>query len=193
MSEEGTAATEGAGNVGGSTQQEASRTYSADEMERIIAQRVNRTKQQFADYDDLKAKAARAEELEQAQQTDFDKLRSKAEREAEKRAAAEDKAAKATERANTALMRAAVVASAAQLNAADPHDVFTLLDKSSLVVGDDGSVEGASSAVEALLRAKPHLVKRAVGGFDGGRQGGAAPAGVQMNDLIRRAAGIGPA
>jgi hypothetical protein len=192
MPEEGTEGTqEGAGTSGGTQQGPAGKTYTADEVERIIAQRVNKTKQQYADYDDLKAKASRADELEQSQQTETDKLRSKAEREAEKRAAAEDKASKATDRANTALMRAAVVAAAAQANAADPHDVFTLLDKGALTVDDDGNVEGAKDAVETLLKSKPHLLKRSAGGFDGGQQGGSSAAGPDMNEQIRRAVGFG--
>ena len=197
MPEEGTEG-EGAGTSSGSTQQQpAAKSYSPEEMERIIAQRVNKAKQadaaRFADYDDLKAKAARADELEQAQQTDLDKLRTRAEREAQKRAEAEDKTSKALERAQTALMRAAVVASAAQLNAADPGDVFTLLDKSALSIDDDDTVSGADEAVAALLKAKPHLLKRTAGGFDGGRQGGPASQGQSMNERIRIAAGLGPA
>jgi uncharacterized protein involved in type VI secretion and phage assembly len=192
----GSEGTEGAGESGGSAaavqQQPAAKSYSPEEMERIIAQRVNKAKQGFADYDDLKAKAARADELEQAQQTETDKLRSKAERESQKRAEAEEKASKAQQRAQTALMRAAVVAAASQLNAADPGDVFTLLDKSSLSIDDDDSVSGAREAVDALLKAKPHLLRRTAGGFDGGRQGGPVSPGQSMTDRIREAAGISP-
>lgn len=197
MSEEGTqapadesATTQASGTT--STAPPAAKSYSPEEIERIIAGRVNKVHQKYADYDDVKARAAKADELEQAQQTETDKLRSKAEREQEKRAAAEDKATKALERAHTALMRAAVVGAAAQANAADPNDVFTLLDKSALSIDDDDTVTGAQEAVEALLKAKPHLLKRTAGGFDGGRQGSPASAGVSMNDLIRKAAGIGP-
>lgn len=168
------------------------RQFSQEEVDRMIQQRVGRAEAKFSDYADLQAKAARADELETAQQTETDKLRSKAERETEKRAAAEDKASKAEERANTALKRAAVVAAAAQANAADPGDVFTLLDKSKLTLDDEGNVEGAAEAVSALLKSKPHLLRRVPGGFDGGSQGGSAAQGPGMNGLIRVAAGFGP-
>jgi uncharacterized protein involved in type VI secretion and phage assembly len=192
MPDEGTPAPVDVGNgsEGGSGggQQTAAKAYSPEEIEKIIAGRVNKVRQSYSDYDDLKSRAARADELEQSQQTETDKLRSKAERESEKRAAAEDKASKAHVRAETALMRAAVVAAAATANAADPGDVFTLLDKSALEIDDADNVTGAKEAVDALLKAKPHLLRRTAGGFDGGRQG-APHSGTSMNDLIRRAAG----
>jgi hypothetical protein len=195
MPEEGTESTASAeGTAGGSNAGTAatSKTYSPEEIERLIAGRVNKVRQGFSDYEDLKAKAARADELETSQQSETDKLRSKAERESEKRAAAEEKARTATERADTALMRAAVVAAAAQANAADPGDVFTLLDKSALTLNDNGDVDGAKDAVTALLKAKPHLLKRSGGGFDGGQQGGSAAQGPSMNDRIRKELGFGP-
>lgn len=192
MSEEGTS-TAGESQTGATSAQAASgKTFSQDDLERIVQQRLGREREKFSDYDDLKAKAARADELEQANQSEADKLRTRAEREAQKRADAEDRAAKAQEKADSALKRAAVVSVAAQANAADPADVWTLLDKSSLSLEDDGTVKGVKDAVDQLLKAKPHLQKRA-GGFDGGANGASSSSTPDMNALIRREAGFGPA
>jgi hypothetical protein len=192
MPEEGAAPTTApAAGAGAGPGAGAGKSFSQEDVDRIVSQRVARETSKYGDYSELQARAARADELEASQGTETDKLRAKAERESEKRAASDAKAAQATERANTALMRASVVAAAAQANAADPQDVFTLLDKSALTVDEDGNVDGVADAVTALLKAKPHLVRRAGGGFDGGQQGAATQDPRSMNDLLRNAAGFG--
>jgi hypothetical protein len=193
MSEEGTTTTAapegGAASGTAATSGNQPRTFTQEDVDKMIGQRLSK----FADYETLKARAAKADELEAAQGTETDKLRTKAEREAEKRAEAVKQAAEATTRANNALMRAAVVSAASQLNAADPGDVFTLLDKSELKVDEEtGDVTGAKEAVEQLLKAKPHLLKRAAGsGFDGGALGSSTTQQPDMNQRIRSAAGFG--
>lgn len=67
---------------------------------------------------------------------------------------------------------AALQAAAARLHLADPADAVALADRSLLDVDDDGNVEGADDAVEALVKAKPHLVKP-----EGPPRGGAANGG----------------
>ena len=86
-----------------STQQEAAeKTFTQAEMDAIIGERLGRLKAKYADYDDLKAKAAKYDEAEEAGKTELqkaveerDKLKAKLDKmEAEaKRAAAVAKAA----------------------------------------------------------------------------------------------------
>ena len=45
-----------------------------DDLNKVIADRVNRVKAQFADYKDIKAKAARLDELEAANQTEAERV-----------------------------------------------------------------------------------------------------------------------
>lgn len=59
-----------------------------DDLNRIITERVQRERGKYADYSDLKAKAARLDEIEQANKSEAQKL-------ADRAAAAEQKAAKA--------------------------------------------------------------------------------------------------
>lgn len=47
---------------------------SQDDLNRIIGERVARAKAKFADYEDVKAKAARLDELEQASKSEADKV-----------------------------------------------------------------------------------------------------------------------
>lgn len=148
------------------------------ELDRIIGDRLARQKQQYADYDDIKARAAQLDELEAANATELEK----AQKAAADAAAARDQA---VERANGALLRAAITNAASKANAVDPDDVFALLDKSTLTVGDDGQVSGVQDAVKALLEAKPHLVGKPapVGSGDGGPQGTPAPGQLTRDDL----------
>lgn len=56
-------------------QQPAEKTVPQSEVDRIVKERLARQKEQhFADYDDLKAKAARLQEIEDANKTEAQKL-----------------------------------------------------------------------------------------------------------------------
>lgn len=65
---------------------------SQDELNKIISERVARERQKFADYSDLKSKAAKFDELDQASKTEQERL-------TEKLAAAEARAAEIEGRA----------------------------------------------------------------------------------------------
>lgn len=51
---------------------------SQDDLNRIISDRVSRERAKYADYKDVKAKAARLDEIEQANQTELDKATQRA-------------------------------------------------------------------------------------------------------------------
>lgn len=169
----------GQGGDGG--QQQSAGGYkppsSQEEFDRIIADRVNRTKNQFKDYNDLKDKASKFDELESKNRTDLE--RAQAERDAER------------ERASTADQRAvkAEVKAIATGEFADPADVAAFLDLSKYL---DSKGEIDSEAIETdlkeLLKKKPYLgstTTRTDVGL-GPRGNASAPS---MNDLIRRGAG----
>lgn len=74
----------GGGNDGG---QQFQAITSQEALDRIIGERVARERGKYADYDDLKAKAAKFDEAEAANQTELQKITARAE-------AAEQKVAK---------------------------------------------------------------------------------------------------
>ena len=84
------------GEQNGSTPPEAKSEFtpitSQDDLNRIIAERVQRERGKYADYKDLKAKAARLDEIEEANKTEAQKA-------AERLSAAETRAAEAEARA----------------------------------------------------------------------------------------------
>lgn len=61
------------------TAQEPDRTFTQAEMDAVIADRLRRERAKYADYEDLKAKAAKFDEAEEAGKTDLQRAREEAE------------------------------------------------------------------------------------------------------------------
>lgn len=74
-------------------------------------------------------------------------------------AEAQAKAQEAEKRANERLVRAEVISLAADMALVDSDAALALMDRSAVAVKDDGTVEGAKEALEALVEAKPWLKK----------------------------------
>ena len=60
------------------TQEEATRTFSQDEVNAIVGKRLAEEKVKYADYDDLKAKAAKFDEVEEANKSELQKATERA-------------------------------------------------------------------------------------------------------------------
>lgn len=166
---------EGAGEGGGDGGDDpAAKKFSQADIDRIVQDRLARAKSKPpADYDDLKARAAKLDELEAASKSDLQKAQ-EAQRKADERAAA------AEARANETARRHAIEREAGKQKAADPDDVFAVLQTTAkyrdmVTMSDDGQVTGVEEAVKAILADKPHLVGKTstpTGDGDGGSRGG---------------------
>lgn len=164
------------------------RTFTQEDVDRIVKDRLARVKAEPpADYDDLKAKAAKLDELEQANKTELEKAIARAEQ-------AEQVAKAAADRARRADIKSAVTSAATVAGAVDPDAVLALLGDDAVTVGDDGQVTGADEAVKALLESKPYLVgkpansaetKPAPSGDGGPRGGGDGKPQLTRADLAR--------
>ncbi len=157
------------------------KTFTQAELDRIVQDRVARVKSAApADYDDLKAKATRLDEIEAANKSELERAQ-EAQRQADERATRAE-AERSQTRIETAVMLAAIKA-----GAADPDDVVKLLAKDAVTIGNDGQVTGVEDAVKALLEAKPHLVGKSsntpTGDGDGGGRGKSSPAQLSRDDL----------
>mgnify|MGYP007101893404 CR=1 FL=1 len=76
MPESTTTSTEGTVDNAGSDENQpagGSRTFTQDEFNSLIAREKRSLRDKYADYDELKAKAAKLDEIEQAQKTDLEK------------------------------------------------------------------------------------------------------------------------
>ncbi|MBK9181405.1 MAG: phage scaffolding protein [Acidimicrobiales bacterium] len=160
------------------------RTFTQTELDRIVQDRLARERAKYGDYDDLKAKAGRLDELEASQKTELEKAQETARQ-------AEERARSAEERARAVALRAAVVAEAARVGVVDPDAVAALLPADAVTVADDGSPAGVAEAVAGLLDAKPYLrastpqgtTTPTPGGADGGPRGAPAPGQLGRDDL----------
>lgn len=116
-----------------------------------------------------KANASAAEKLakiEESSKSELEKAQARA-------ADADARVAAAEERANRALMKAAVSAAASKAGAIDIDAVVALLPPDAVTVSADGDVVGIDAALKAMREAKPALFgkpKPAPGSADGGRQ-----------------------
>jgi hypothetical protein len=124
------------------------------DLDAIIEKRLARVRQTYADHDDLKAKAARLDELEAASASDLDKAVKKAREEA---------TAETTAKTNALLVSAELRALAAAAKFRNPADVVALLgaDKVAAVkVNADGTIDGAAAKVlvDDLAKERPYLV-----------------------------------
>jgi hypothetical protein len=173
-----------------------SRTFTQEQVDQLIEQRLNRVRAQFKGHDELKAKAERFDALENERRSEAEKLVAALEKANRSAQEAQEREKAATERAHSTLIRAAVVSEAAKQRAVDPDAVYALLDKSKLTIGDGDQVDGASvaDAVKGLLDERSYLLP-ANGprpGFDGGARD-TAPASTTAADFnaqLRREAGF---
>jgi len=157
--------------TGGGTQPEIKMLPQA-EVDRIIAERLARQKAQYADYDDLKAAAAKWAKVEEAQKTEAQKTQ-------ERMVQLERERDEALVKANDRLVRAAFVAEAAKVGALHPEDLFALADKAGVSVNEQGDVVGVTEAVQAVVTAGriPLATNRpASPKLDGGAGSGTRPA-----------------
>ena len=126
------------------------RTFSQEEMNRIQAQTRKEVRNQFSDYGQLKERAAKADELEQAQLSEAEKLEARA-------LEAERKAASAAEQVSTAMIASDVKVRASQLGIIDPDAALLLVDRTNVKYSEDSGVTGVEDALTQLLEDKPYL------------------------------------
>jgi hypothetical protein len=129
-------------------------TFDQAAVDRIVSERIARERGKFADYSDLKAKAAKFDEIEAQNATELEKAIQKADTDAR---------ADMSAKTNTRLVRAEVKALASAAGFHDPADAAVLLQGKfgDVKVTDDGDVDedAVKALVEQLAKDKPHLVK----------------------------------
>lgn len=136
---------EGEGASASETETEFKAISSQEELDRIVGQRLARERSKFADYDDLKAKAAKFDEVDSASKTELQKLQDGiAERDA--------KIAGLPKEIRQQAIRFASAATRAGF--LDPEDA--LLNLSDVDLSDNDAVK---AALEDLKERKPHLVR----------------------------------
>jgi hypothetical protein len=142
------------------------KTFTQDELDKIVADRLAREKkklEKYADYDDVKTKLSEFEKFEEerkkAEMTVQERLEAE-KAEAEKRAQeSEERANKALEAANKRLLKSEFRLLAKELGVRKDalDDAFVLADLSTVEVDEEGNVQGVQEALESLKKAKAYL------------------------------------
>ena len=126
------------------------RTFTQEEVNRMQAQTRRDERGKFSDYGELKSRAVKADELEQAQLSDAQKLEARA-------IEAERKAGEAQGQIASAMIASEVKIRASALGVIDPDAAYLLLDRSNVRYDADNGVSGVDDALTSLLEAKPYL------------------------------------
>lgn len=96
-----------------------------------------------------------------------DANKSELEKEKAAREKAETDKKEALEKANQRLINAEIKIAAQATGFVDPGDAVALIDRTGIAINDKEEITGVKEAVEALAKAKPHLVGKAGGGSVG--------------------------
>ena len=120
------------------------------QINRMMAQTKRETRQQFADYSQLQERAAKADELEQAQLTEVERIQQRA-------ADAEKAVVDANSKLADALIASEVKVKAVQLGIIDPDAAYLLMDKTGIQYDAKQGVAGVDEALTQLLESKPYL------------------------------------
>lgn len=156
------------------------KALSQADVDRIVGERLARERAKFADYEDLKTKAAQLDAIEEAKKDELQKAQERA-------TELEQGKTEAEKRLERVAIRSAVLAEATR-QGADPDAVLAILKDRGVVggkepkvtLGDDDQVAGVEEAVKALLEEKDNLIvgSRRPGPGDGGARHTAAPEGL---------------
>ena len=128
----------------------AGRIYTQDEVNQMMGKTRREERGKYSDYGTLKERAAKADELEQAQLTEKERLEARVEQ-AEKNAQAAD------QRITDAMISTAVQVQASQMGIVDPEAAYLLVDRANIRYTPEAGVTGVGDALTQLLEAKPYL------------------------------------
>ena len=133
-----------------STESPADKTFTQDEVNRMMGQARRDARSQFSDYSELKSRAAKADELEQANLTEAERLEVRV-------TDAEKRATDAQEQVSSAMIASEVKVRATQMGIVDPDAAFLLLNKKNDAYNVTDGVSGVDDALAQLLEDKPYL------------------------------------
>lgn len=123
---------------------------SQDQLDKVLGSRLAREREKYADYDDIKKKAAAHDEALEAAKTEQEKAVDAARKEGENAG---------RQSSDTRVIRAEAKAALAAANAQNATSAVKLLDLSGLTVGDDGEVDPAAlkAKIDSLKESDPYL------------------------------------
>jgi predicted RNase H-like nuclease (RuvC/YqgF family) len=149
------------------TQAEQTKTFSQEEVNDLIAKRLEREKKKldkYADYDDLKSKLSEYEqaqkEKEQAEMTELERLKAQLEEKETFAKTLEEQLNETKTSAQREKIRNEFIKVATSQNVAYLDDALHLADLSAVTIDEDGKVVGVEDVVKSLVDNKPFLLAK---------------------------------
>jgi hypothetical protein len=139
------------------------KTFTQEDLDKIVADRIGRERKKYADYDELKTKLSEytkvEEERKQSEMSEIEKLQAQLEKLTKQAEEAEQVKVKSLESANKRLVKSEFKVLAKDLGVRKDalDDAFVLADMSSVQIDDEGNVTGVKEALEALKKSKAYL------------------------------------
>jgi len=130
------------------------KTFTQEQLDAIIADRLQRERGKYADYEDLKKAKDELDALKAGQLSEAEKLNKRA-------AEAEAKAQAAEARLRETVTRLEVERQARKLGIVDEDAAYRLLNTSAITLDDDGKPSNIEALLKDLVKAKPYLVQAA--------------------------------
>ncbi len=176
MADPATQGAQGAGDAaqsaGNNGQQAGGRTFTQEQLDAIIADRLTRERDKYKDFDTFKASHDELQKVKQAQMTETQKLRAQL-----------DQISKENNDLKSRVQTATAERAATKAGALYPDLVAAKIPSDAL--SDDKKLD---AAIADIKKAYPALFGKAGGGSADGGAGGKT-VGNSMNDFIRKAAG----
>lgn len=160
----------------------SSRTFTQEDVNRIVEERLARERQKYADYEALKKAKAELDKIKESQMSETERLQKLAS-EAERRAILlEDRIAQ-TE------IKADFIEKAIAAGVVDVRLAYLAAQADGLLGAYDPDKGVGKHNFDELKKRYPHLFRTVSGSADGGASGGKVLTAQTINDWIRRAAG----
>lgn len=138
------------------------KTFTQAELDDIVTKRLERFGKKYADYDELKTKAAeyeaKLEEQRQADMTETQKAQEQAKKFEEQLTALTAQLEAERTKAQQDKIRFEFTKVASSANIIDVDAAIALSDLSAVTIDEDGKVVGVDDVINALVTNKPYLV-----------------------------------
>ncbi|MBG9774224.1 hypothetical protein [Brevibacillus laterosporus] len=146
---------------------ETPKTFTQEELDRIVADRVARERkktEKYADYDELKTKITEyereREEKQRAEMTEIERWKTDYEKEVTAKQALEQSVTEMEAKYRQEKIRNAFITAATSANIAHIDDAYILAstDLSKVTFDESGNVVGVDSVIQSLVETKPFLI-----------------------------------